>query len=364
MYIKYCLYVQLSLCLLNNKKNFIMNLKRLLLKPTGVLCFLIALFSCEDNVTSDIEDVEESVTYDYDVEIMEDGTVFRKETAEEIEARWAEEFAQYSRRGTRVMANSNHSSTPHWVGVLSSVGSCRGYNIQYFMDCQDDQPLKFKDNATDYLGDRRDYQSPGAIVDGAGNVTWSVCIVDANKYKFVHVNFAYAIFDLSPLTFLNGALEIKIHSDDEDKNNANKYLSPQFGFAIDNNPNSYPYQQKMGNTEFRLYYFAKNAKSTEKLPDLGFPYDVFGNQSYVKGSSTQNILRTDSEDSNNQNKVYIWDKNGVVKYYGHECNYYDDNYKYESEYSRERVFWDTGNHIYFAIQKTTINNRYGKEPFY
>lgn len=40
-----------------------MNLKSLFLKPIGLLCFLAA-FSCSDNVTNDIENIEESISED------------------------------------------------------------------------------------------------------------------------------------------------------------------------------------------------------------------------------------------------------------------------------------------------------------
>lgn len=95
-----------------------MNLKSLFLKPIGLLCFLAA-FSCSDNVTNDIENIEESISED--VETLADGTILPKESVAEIAARVNREMSR--NRSIRKTA-AQSSSIPHYVGVISATGKC------------------------------------------------------------------------------------------------------------------------------------------------------------------------------------------------------------------------------------------------
>lgn len=216
------------------------------------------------------------------------------------------------------------------------------------MDCQDDEPGKNDKNNTDWVH-KNCYTSKGLRIDNNGNVDWYVCIVDANKYNFRRMKYGYAIFDLSAQTNLNGADEIFVHSDDEDKNNANKYLSTQYGFEKSNNSNYYPYQQTYKNTEFWLYYFAPDSKSTYKLPNLGFEYDVFGNFECCNYNN-QNILRIDSEDKNNANVVKRYKENEVYEVLNKDL---PSNFFFCEEsakvYNNISVIKNTGN-LYFGVQ--------------
>ncbi|MBR3566997.1 MAG: hypothetical protein IKN94_01850 [Salinivirgaceae bacterium] len=327
-----------------------MNLKSLILKPIGALCFLTVI-SCNDNVTSDIEDIEESLTED--VETLADGTVFPKESVAEIAARIDREMS-----GIRTIRKTaaQSSSIPHYVGVISATGKCPyGVGeIRYYMDCQDNEKLKFDKNDTEYQhNDPGCYKSKGLDINSKGNVTWVVCIVDANEFKFRRMKYGYAIFDLSHTQYLNGAAEVLVHSDDEDNNNANEYLCSSYGFVRNESSPYWPSQPKdkkdLRNTEFWLYYFAPDPNSGYKLPNLGFEYDVFGNFdccSYKK----QNILITDSED--------------------HKCNNYwalcqqGSNKKTENQLGENYLFGSNGkilknhnSHFYFAIQ----SSRYYRE---
>ena len=115
-----------------------MYLKNLFLKPMGVLCFL-TFVACEDNnITSDIENVEEGILYESD----ELGEMTRKASVAEIKARADEQYHKsMNLRKNRVAAAT---SIPHWVGVLSATGGCPAGvpNISYYMDCTWEQSVQ------------------------------------------------------------------------------------------------------------------------------------------------------------------------------------------------------------------------------
>lgn len=314
----------------------------------GVLCFL-TFVACEDNsITSDIENVEDSLTGD--VETLADGTVFPKESVEEIEATIRSQM-----QNRKIMKKAAYgSNTPHYVGVLAEDGSCGGMYIKWYMDCQDDEPMKLDKNATRFLyNDAGCYKPKGVSIDGNGNVTWYVCIVDANKYNFQRMKYGYAIFDLSHIQYLNGAGELFVLSDDEDNRNANKYKSPSYGFDRNSGSNYLPTQSSMRNTKFWLYYFAPDPNSTYKLPNLGFEYEVFGNFSCCNNIN-QNVLRTDSEDHNNISYLELYrpgkgypkkdDELGEEAFYCPEKKPFNNN----------RVIKNTEHYMYFAIQSSKV----------
>ncbi len=326
-----------------------MSLKKLFLKPMGVLCFL-AFVACEDNnMTSDIENVEESLLGD--VETLADGTVFPKESIEEIEAAIMNQMQ--NRKIMKRAANGNN--TPHYVGVLAEEGSCGGMYIKWYMDCQDDEPMKLDKNATGLLhNDAGCYKPKGVTIDGNGNVTWYVCIVDANKYKFKSMKYGYAIFDLSHIQYLNDAGELFVLSDDEDNRNANRYMSPSYGFERNSGSNYLPKQElPMRNTKFWLYYFAPNPQSKDRLPNLGFEYEVFGNFDCCNNKN-QNVLITDSEDHNNINYLELYrPKSGYPK----KDNVLGKDYFYcpeEKSFNNNRVIKNNGHYLFFAIQSSKV----------
>lgn len=325
-----------------------MKLKGLFLKPLVMLCILAA-FSCNDNITSDIEDVEESISED--VETLADGTVFPKESIEEIEARIHRQLQNH-----RIMKKAAYwSNKPHFVGVLSTKESCPGGQyIEYYMDCQDDEPAKNDKCDTKFLhNDYGCYKPKGVTIDRNGNVKWTICIVDANKYQFRSMKYGYAIFDLSHIQYLNEAGELFVHSDDEDKNNANRYLSPSYGFEKNTSSDYLPTQKSMRNTEFWLYYFAPAPNSKYKLPNLGFEYEVFGNFECCNNKN-QNVLITDSEDHKCNNYLeYYLPQSGYPKKDGQlgvDYFYCPEN----KTFNNKRVIKNTGSHIYFAIQSSKV----------
>lgn len=314
-----------------------MNLKSLILKPIGALCFLTVI-SCNDNVTSDIEDIEESLSED--VETLADGTVFPKESVAEIAARIDREMS-----GIRTIRKTaaQSSSIPHYVGVISATGKCPRKEefgeIRFYMDCEDNNP------DTKYMKEEEGcYKSKGLEVDKYKNVTWVVCIVDANKYQFRNMKYGYAIFDLSHIQYLNGAAEVFVHCDDEDRNNQTRYLSGSYGFERNSSSSYWPTQIKRGNTEFWLYYFAPDTKSNYKLPNLGFEYDVFGNFDCCSYKE-QNILRTDSEDNNCNNYWEICEQ-GTDKL---RNNHFKEDHLFGSD---GKIIKKDKGHFYFAIQSS------------
>lgn len=324
-----------------------MQLKNLILKPMGVLCFLTVV-ACEDNnITSDIENVEDSILGD--VETLADGTIFPKESIEEIEATIKSQMQNH-----KIMKKAAYwSNTPHYVGVLAAPGSCKDKTmyIKWYMDCQDDEPMKLDKNATRLLYTDADcYKPKGATIDpNNGNVTWHVCIVDANKYKFKSMKYGYAIFDLSHIQYLNGAGELFVLSDDEDNRNANRYLSPSYGFDRNSGSNYLPTQSSMRNTRFWLYYFAPDPKSNYKLPNLGFEYEVFGNFDCCN-NQFQNVLQTDSEDHNNISYLELY---RPEKDYPKKDSELGEDFFYCPEkklFNNNRVIKNTEHYMFFAIQ--------------
>ncbi len=217
--------------------------------------------------------------------------------------------------------------------------------IVYHMDCEDNG--NYGVHGTHYEKDDC-YKSAGLIRNSSGDVDWRVCIVDARKYKFGKMKYAYAIFDLSHEKFWNGAYEIFVHFDDEDKNNKNQYKgNTNFGFAVNTNYPYYPKQEgsySSGNgwTNIWFYYFPTDPTSNLKLPNLGFEYDVFSNFnccSYTK----QNIFYIDSEDKKNNNNIRIFE-NAQKAGYNKNGKYIDATYK---------VMANLGSHIVFAVQSSS-----------
>ena len=105
------------------KFNFCKKVSRKYFCVANGLAFLtvITMCSCEDNVsnnvTEEIEDIEESVVYESD-----ESGITRKESIEEIVARADAQFHKtMNLRKNRV---AMVSGIPHYVGVLSATGGC------------------------------------------------------------------------------------------------------------------------------------------------------------------------------------------------------------------------------------------------
>lgn len=316
-----------------------MNYKNLIFKSIGVISFL-SVVACEDNITNDIENIEESVLCESD-----NSTILQKESIAEIEARADEVINRFRKTRKSVF---DVSDQPVWVGVLVSKGTCPNSTMEiiYHMDCEDDKDNDSR-NGTRY-GDEGCYKSAGLTWDKKRNADWRVCVVDARKYKFGRMKYAYAIFDLSFEKFWNGAYEVYIHSDDEDKKNDNHYKPNTYlGFAANTN---YPYipkqegsfNRKTGWTEMWFYYFPADPKSTLKLPNLGFEYDVFSNFNCCNNEK-QNLFYVDSEDNRKSNDLKIY-KNSYDKGTTIKDGFIDNQFK---------VIGNTMSHLIFAIQSSS-----------
>ena len=323
------------------KLNFCKKVSRKYFCVANGLAFLtvITMCSCEDNVsdniTGDIDAIEESVIY----ETGEFG-ITRKESVEEVMARADAQFQKaMNLRKNRVAAASG---IPHYVGVLSGSGGCPSGvpNIGYHQDCENTK------NNTHY--EKPDctgcYKSKGAVVRG-GDVDWSICIVDAKKYNFQKTKYAYAIFDFNMEQYL-GEKNIKsvfVLNDDEDKNNRNDFGNSSYGF--DRVESGYPKKVRRGNTEFWLLYFDADADSEYKLPKLGFEYDVFSN--FNCDYASQAVLVVDSEDKNNINNVKIYypaTATEAAKYIVKNGDWIDPKFN---------IIKNAKGHMFYAIQKSS-----------
>lgn len=329
------------------KLNYCKKVSRKYFCVANGLAFLtvIAMCSCEDNISNDItgniENIEESVSYESD-----EYGITRKESFADIEARADAAINRYRKNRKAAYNTSDH---PVWVGVLVSKGTCPNptMEIVYHMDCEDN-----KDNDSRHgtrYEDENCYKSAGITWDSRRNTKWRVCVVDARKYKFGRMKYAYAIIDLSIEKFWNGAYEVFVHSDDEDRNNNDNYKENTYlGFAANNNYPYYPIQDGSfsngtGWTNLWFYYFPADPTSKMKLPNLGFEYDVFSNFSCCDNSK-QNLFHVDTEDTNPNNYIKIYknandngsQKNGI---------FIDATYK---------IMANLNHHMVFAIQSSSV----------
>ncbi|MCX7987163.1 MAG: hypothetical protein N2662_09520 [Bacteroidales bacterium] len=264
-----------------------------------LLMFFLLLSCKKEKITDEIFVAQENVVNSDKIESAVDSITI-KEILEKADL----VYLNFSKYAPKLKA----AGIPHYIGVLPISGYCPTSfgQIRYHEDLEDNRP------ATKYNNGPNCFTAFGLQANG-GNADWTVCIVDASIYKFDKIKYAYGIFDLSHLQFLNGAPEVFIHADDEDEaagGNDNHYDSPSYGF--ERNPYSpyYPTQKPMKNTEFWMYYFKANPSSTLKLPNLGFRYAVFSNFSTCECDWTrQNTFNADTEDSNPANaaKVYMPD---------------------------------------------------------
>ena len=326
--------------------NFCKKVSRKYFYVANGLAFLtaITMCSCEDNIsndiTGDIENIEESVSYEND-----EYGITRKESFADIEARADAQFQKaMNLRKNRVRAASG---IPHYVGVLSGSGGCPSGvpNISYHQDCEDNG------NDTKYIRVHCNncYTPKGAKIDKYGNVNWSVCIVDARKYNFKRTKYAYAIFDLSMEQYYGSDVpNIYVYNDDEDDTNGNQYYNASFGFK--RSDSGYPVQERnqqyKENTEFWLLYFTEDSKSNYKLPNLGFDYDVFSN--FGCDFSKQAILQIDSEDDNCRNHIDIFypNNNNTPAHTTYNKQGWVDN-----KYS---IVKNDDGHMFYAIQKSSV----------
>ena len=322
------------------KLNFCKKVSRKYFCVANGLAFLtvITMCSCEDNVsnniTGDIDAIEESVVYESD----ETG-ITRKESIEEIVARADAQFHKTMnlRKNRVAMA----SGIPHYVGVLSATGGCPSGapNISYVMDCENSKNNTKFENVTC----NNCYRPKGAQIIPGGDIWWSICIVDANKYYFPKMEYSYAIFDFSTEQYLGDRriTNIHVHSDDEDTNNHNRFKNTSYGF--ERSEFGYPTQMKRKNTEFWLLYFEAD-DTQNKLPNLGFDYDVFSN--FKCQYETAAILIADTEDNDPSNNVRIYEPATNTK----PADDYNKNGDWVD--SKFNIIKNGKGHMYYAIQNT------------
>lgn len=294
--------------------------------------------ACEDNnITSDIENVEEGILYESD----ELGEMTRKASVAEIKARADEQYHKsMNLRKNRVAAAT---SIPHWVGVLSATGGCPAGvpNISYYMDCED----KRTDTQYEYHNCTNCYRPKGAQIVNGGDVKWSICIVDAKKYNFQRIKYSYALFDFSMEQYLGeqNIASIYVYNDDEDKGNCNKFMNSSYGF--ERAEYGLPQQNHSRNTAFWLLYFKKD-NNYMKLPNIGFDYDIFSN--FDCDYAKQAVLITDSEDDNCNNSVVLYTPATTTSAATDDPVYdrwVDSDYK---------IVKNSGSHMHYAIQKSSV----------
>jgi len=259
------------------------------------LIFLYSLTGCsKSDITEDITSVEKQVKQSEKIESIDYNGV------KQMQERLSLTFAKQSQNIPKLKAGS-----PIYVGVLCNSRSS-GTNpnvygvIEYFEDLEDNKPASGYRN-----GSYGSLTTAGMSFDSHQNATWYVCIVDGSNFALM--NKGYAVFALSPNTFLNSSQHVMLSSDDEDRStiydcNTSRYISSNLGFMPSNSglpvqPGSFSNGSSTSDrgtyTNFQLYYFPATASSTAKLPNLGFDYSVFGNFGV---SSKQNMFYFDCED--------------------------------------------------------------------
>lgn len=285
-------------------------MKKTTLKVSVFAAMALSLIACEeDTVTTEIEALSKKVETIYTGEGLKienglqgakvEGALFL-ENIEQLQLQAQEEFNALAMNMNNLKAAT---TIPHWVGVLPTASNCPTgvYQFSYYEDLED------KKNKTKWERTKNCF-IPGGLY-AKKNLTYTVCIVDANSYNFDNINKAYAIFDLSHLQWLNGADEVKIHIDDEDKKNSNKYTTPYYGFNKDNSGDFLPNQKnKSANTNFWLYHF-KKATTARRLPNLGFEYAVFSRFDCCDYNQ-MNKLHLDTEDKSPSNSMTIFPYQG------------------------------------------------------
>lgn len=287
-------------------------MKKIILKISVIAVMIISFVACnDDNITSEIEALNNKIETSYlgdgnKIEIESDGIKVEDElnqTAIDQLHYLAEEEFKALALGMNTLKTA--SETPHWVGVLPVAGNCPAgvYQFSYYEDLEDDK------NKTGWEKNTSSCFKPGGLKPNK-NLSYVVCIVDAQKYNFDNINKAYAIFDLSHIQWLRGSDEVKIHIDDEDKKNANKYTSSYYGFNRDNSGDYLPNQGNLSrNTDFWLYHF-KSESTSRKLPNLGFEYAVFSRFDCCDYNQ-MNRLHLDTEDKNSSNSMTVFPYGGT-----------------------------------------------------
>lgn len=253
--------------------------------------------SCsKENITDEISNTESQITNNPKIETID--TIGVALTQQRLEQIFNNQILNLPKL---------KSTTPTYVGVISNDRTCglssNVYGvIEYSEDLEDNRPASGYQNTTGTLN------ITGLKFDSNKNATWYVCVVDGSN--FVKINNAYAIFALSPQTFLNSSNHVMLSADDEDVSstfdyNSSHYISsPNLGFMPSSSglpvqagsfTNGSSSSDRATYTNYQFYFFEKTISSSAKLPNLGFAYTVFGNFGI---SAKQNRANFDLEDSN------------------------------------------------------------------
>jgi hypothetical protein len=268
--------------------------------------FLMAAFitvSCsKETVTDEISKIDNSRI------VNSEKIEGEPDSAKLLEAKiYADEQFNYLRQFQTRLKSSSGIAT--YVGVIPNGVQCPPGvpQIIYHEDLESINSLTKWEHS-----DAGCFKTPQILIDGAGDVNWYVCIVDANTYNFDHIKYGYGVFALSLPQYFNGSSEVSVWIDDDNNSllggNKNQFLSPTYGFTRNAASNYYPTQSPFNNTFFWLNYFKADATSTLKFPDLGFSYSVFSNFVCCDWTN-QNILLLDAEDSSPSNSIYYYEEN-------------------------------------------------------
>ena len=196
-------------------------------------------------------------------------------------------LSKYSKQTTYLKNASDY--VVQIVGVIKNLNGTCGPYTEYaiFMDCEDSGH------------DSRAYGWFGASnVDGNGNVTLRICMV--NQDYFNNTTSNYAVLRLGTSNWQSSAWEgpnwIIANIDNEDSGNANSTTINGVPIKPYNDPDGYfSYDTKLG-----FYNYPGRADGLA-FPNLGIGYGVFGQIGPV---ANRGRIHLDDEDTRNKNSLY------------------------------------------------------------
>lgn len=277
-----------------------MNILKNVLKVTMSLA-LVFLFSCtkeqnEPNLASLTDEFRKVETAykegDYKIETtsgVNDSKVVTQ-ASNEYKEKVQQILSKYSKQTTYLKNATDW--VVYTVGVIKNLnGTCGPYTeLAIFMDCEDSG---HNSRAYNWVG--------ASVVDGNGNVTLRICMV--NQDYFNNTTSDYAVLKLSTITaWQNSAWEgpnrIIANIDNEDSGNANS--TTLNGVLIE------PYQNPLGDCHFFYdtklgFYKYPGVAYGQAFPSLGIGYGVFGQIGPV---ANKGRIHLDDEDKNNKNSLY------------------------------------------------------------
>jgi hypothetical protein len=274
-----------------------MNILKNVLKVTMSLALLF-LFSCtkeqnEPNLSSLTDEFKKVETAykegDYKIETtsgVNDSKVVTL-ASDEYKEKVQQILRKYSKQTTYLKNASDY--VVHIVGVIKNLNGTCGPYTEYaiFMDCEDSRHNSY---AYNWVG--------ASNVDGNGNVTLRICMV--NQDYFNNTTSNYAVLKLSTSDWQYSAFEgpnrIIAKIDNEDSGNANSTTINGVPIKPYNDPEgNFSYDTKLG-----FYNYPGRADGLA-FPNLGIGYGVFGQIGPV---ANRGKIYLDDEDDNNANSLY------------------------------------------------------------